>query len=93
MVQDTAFLWDAAKRDRFAALVDDHKRKGISDDAVFEFEGGKFLLGYAKYLIEYLYSPRLAERTAAADVRSGVRRGSSAAQKSTVKPKRKVVKR
>ena len=64
----TAFEWDAAKRDRFAAEINKHTRAGMSRDGVFEFEGGKFMLGYAKMLCEYLYTVLQPPRSKVSDV-------------------------
>jgi hypothetical protein len=44
----TEIVWDLAKLKRFRRAY-----KNATTE-VFEFEGAKFVVGYAKYLIEYL---------------------------------------
>lgn len=41
-------MWDRAKLKRFRRAYKNAKTE------VFEFEGAEFVVGYAKYLIEYL---------------------------------------
>jgi hypothetical protein len=44
----TEIMWDRAKLKRFRRAYKNAKTE------VFEFEGAEFVVGYAKYLIEYL---------------------------------------
>lgn len=44
----TQITWDQAKLKRFRRAYKNAKTE------VFEFEGAEFVVGYAKYLIEYL---------------------------------------
>lgn len=46
--------WDKAKLAKFKAAYERAKLNPLTD--VFQFEGHDFVLGYAKYLIEYLES-------------------------------------
>jgi len=45
--------WDKAKLARFKLAYAEHKGDSAN---VFSFEGHQFVVGYAKYLIEYLES-------------------------------------
>ncbi len=46
--------WDKQKLARFRRAYND--TKGFGPNYIFEFDGREFVVGYAKYLIEYLDS-------------------------------------
>ena len=46
--------WDAEKRDRLRDAIGEQVAKGTDRLDVFEFDGHKFLLGYAQYLLFHL---------------------------------------
>jgi hypothetical protein len=46
--------WNRAKLRRFKAEYERQLTRGKSKDATFAFDNHIFVMGYAKYLIEYL---------------------------------------
>jgi len=54
----TTVTWDKSKFKRFKKVFQQYLVNGEllpnEKDSVFEFEGNDFVVGYAKYLIEYL---------------------------------------
>lgn len=57
----TKITWDAHKRNRFSHVLEKLLRDGAENREVFEFDGYRFMIGYARDLCEYFNSLELTD--------------------------------